>query len=98
MILEARRAAGMTQADLSAHTGITKSTISLYENGLREPGAETFLRLLDATGSDVAIRRFSDEQRRRGMLLSDLLAFASELPNRWPGDDLQFPAGVWKRA
>jgi transcriptional regulator with XRE-family HTH domain len=98
MLREARKAAGMSQDDLSKVAGIGKSTISLYESGAREPGADVFLRLLEATGAQVSASRFSDEELRRGRVLSDLLNLAAELPHRWPGDDLDFPARIWKRA
>jgi transcriptional regulator with XRE-family HTH domain len=97
ILKQARRAAGLTQAELEARSGVPKSAISMYETGFRQPGADAFLHLLDATGSRVTVSRFSDEQFRRGRVFSDLLRFASELPHRWPGDDVRFPAEVWRR-
>jgi transcriptional regulator with XRE-family HTH domain len=97
VLRQARRAAGMTQSEVAARSATSKNAVSMYETGAREPGAATFLRLLQATGSHLCVERFSDEQLRRGRVLSDLLAFASELPRRWPGDELHFPSGIWKR-
>lgn len=96
ILREARRAAGLTQAELEARSGVPKAAISMYETGVRQPRADAFLRLLHATGSRVTVSRFSDEQLRRGRVFSDLLRFASELPHRWPGDDIRFPAEVWR--
>lgn len=95
LLKKARLAAGLTQAELQARSGVPKSAISMYETGAREPGADAFLQLLGATGSRVTVSRFSDEAIRRGRVLSDLLRFASELPHRWPGDKIRFPAEVW---
>ncbi|HXW33012.1 MAG TPA: helix-turn-helix transcriptional regulator [Acidimicrobiales bacterium] len=97
MVKRARRGAGLTQAELGARSGYGKSAISMYETGVREPGANAFLRLLEATGCRVIVSRFSTEQNRRARILSDLLLFASELPHRWPGDDIGFPSEVWRR-
>jgi len=97
MLKKARRAAGLTQGELGGRSGVPKSAISMYETGAREPGVSIFLRLLDATGCAMTISRFSEEQVRRGRVLSDLLYFASELPHRWPGDEVGFQAGVWAR-
>jgi hypothetical protein len=69
----------------------------MYETGVREPGADAFLRLLEASGYQVTVSRFTTEQNRRARVLSDLLLFASELPHRWPGDDIGFPSQVWRR-
>jgi transcriptional regulator with XRE-family HTH domain len=97
MLKQARRAAGLTQAELHRRTGVAKSAISMYETGAREPGAEVFLRLLGGADCQVRVCRFSPEQLRRGRVFSDLLQLASELPHRWPGDDVGFPAEVWRR-
>ncbi len=95
MLLQARKAGGLTQAELARRSGVSRSTISLYETGAREPGADLFLHLLGATGAAVTVERFSSEQVRRGRIFSDLVAFAHELPHRWPGDRIGFPAAVW---
>lgn len=96
MLRKARRDAGLTQTDLETRSGIPKSAISMYETGARQPGADAFLRLLDAAGCRVTVSRFSDEQLRRAGIFSDLLRFAAELPHRWPGDDIGFPAEIWR--
>ncbi len=53
LIREARRAAGLTMAELAARAGSSKPTISRYENGLVDPGAETLNRLLRACGQEL---------------------------------------------
>jgi transcriptional regulator with XRE-family HTH domain len=53
LIREARRAAGLTMAELAERAGTSKPTVSRYENGLVDPGAETLNRLLRACGQDL---------------------------------------------
>jgi transcriptional regulator with XRE-family HTH domain len=93
---KARESAGLTQGELGERAGLSKSAISMYETGAREPGADTFLRLLNAVGCRVTVTAFSDEQLRRGRVFSDLLLYAGELPHRWPGDTNRFPGEVWR--
>ncbi|MBQ9784388.1 MAG: helix-turn-helix domain-containing protein [Clostridia bacterium] len=44
-IKEYRRACGMTAKQLACRVGVAESTMSLYENGKREPDFETLLRI-----------------------------------------------------
>ena len=56
VLRDARQLGGLTQAQLSSRSGVTQSVISAYERGRREPGAETFLMLIEAAGLDFIIR------------------------------------------
>ena len=56
VLRDARQLGGLTQSQLSTRSGITQSVISAYERGRREPGAETFLMLIEAAGLDFIIR------------------------------------------
>lgn len=53
LIREARRAAGLTMAELAERAGSSKPTVSRYENGLVDPGVETLNRLLHACGREL---------------------------------------------
>lgn len=53
LIREARRTAGLTMAELAQRAGSSKPTVSRYENGLVDPGAETLNRLLHACGQEL---------------------------------------------
>ena len=53
LIREARRAAGLTMAELAERAGSSKPTVSRYENGLVDPGSETLSRLLHACGQEL---------------------------------------------
>ena len=56
VLRDSRQLGGLTQSQLSTRSGITQSVISAYERGRREPGAETFLMLIEAAGLDFTIR------------------------------------------
>ncbi|HYX97894.1 MAG TPA: helix-turn-helix domain-containing protein [Geodermatophilus sp.] len=47
---EARRRAGLTQAELGRRAGVTQSVVSAYESGRRQPSPPVLLRLLRASG------------------------------------------------
>ena len=45
-----RRQAGMTQAELAVRLGISKSAVSMYERGNREPELDLLQRMADLFG------------------------------------------------
>jgi transcriptional regulator with XRE-family HTH domain len=55
VLREARTAAGLTQAELEARSGIARPNIAAFEAGRREPRWETATRTLEATGAIVDI-------------------------------------------
>ena len=48
-----RTSSGYTQADIAEKLGISKSTISMYENGNREPDFETLELIADFFNVDI---------------------------------------------
>lgn len=56
MLRDARRAAGLTQAELARRAGVTQSVISAYESGRREPALSTLSRLVEATGATLQLQ------------------------------------------
>lgn len=50
---EARKAAGLTQVELSRKTGLSQQDISSIERGDREPTASTLRKLADALGCKI---------------------------------------------
>ncbi len=50
ILLDARRQAKVTQAELAEKVGVNKSYISKIENGIVEPGVGLFFRIIDALG------------------------------------------------
>src|SRR6266581_1901162 len=67
LIRQARKRAGLSQAELAARAGVTQSVISAYESGHRQPAIPTLAALVDATGNKLVIglRR---QPRRMGRL------------------------------
>ena len=86
----ARRAAGLTQAQLAARAGTSQATMSAYERGHKEPSVATLGRLLAAAGARLAVEAAErpvvsvgpDELARRGRTLAEVLALAEALPTR----------------
>ncbi|MGI8948578.1 MAG: nucleotidyltransferase domain-containing protein [Ornithinimicrobium sp.] len=55
LLRRARRLAGLTQVEAARRSGIDQTTWSAYERSRREPGAATWLRLLQAVGASWAL-------------------------------------------
>jgi transcriptional regulator with XRE-family HTH domain len=55
LVKEARRRAGLTQADLARRAGVPKSTVGRIETGARVPSTEMVERLVRAAGLDVSV-------------------------------------------
>lgn len=95
---DARRRAGLTQAELASRVGTSQATLSAYENGHKQPSVETLGRLLAATGSRLVVEpgRQPVRQPSRSQLartarsLIDVLALAEALPTRHERE-LRFP-------
>ena len=56
VLRQARIISGMSQIEVARKSGINQSVISDYERGKREPGADTFLQLLDILGVGIDLR------------------------------------------
>ncbi|MGH8982829.1 MAG: helix-turn-helix domain-containing protein [Acidimicrobiia bacterium] len=65
LIREARRRAGLSQAELAARLGTKQSVISRWERGLDTPRIDTLARILHACGfeADLTLRRHDDVDR-----------------------------------
>lgn len=95
---DARRRAGLTQAQLATQVGTSQATLSAYEHGHKQPSVDTLSRVLAATGSRLVvepgrqpIRRPSRSQlARAARSLTDVLALAEALPTRHE-HELRFP-------
>jgi transcriptional regulator with XRE-family HTH domain len=86
----ARRAAGLTQAALAERAGTSQATVSAYESGRKTPSADTFARLLAASGARLDVRPARapvrspslSERERRGRILAQVIELAEALPAR----------------
>lgn len=56
LLAQARRRAGLTQAELAARAGTSQAAISDYERGRRDPSVTTLRRLLKAAGARLELR------------------------------------------
>jgi transcriptional regulator with XRE-family HTH domain len=95
---DARRRAGLTQAELARRGGTSQATISAYERGRKEPSLETLSRLLAASGarltaapaSTAVFRPTKAQLARAGRTLVDVMLLAEALPTRH-APELSFP-------
>jgi len=55
LIRDARRRAGMTQAELAHAAGTSQPTVAAYESGRRSPSVRTLDRLVRATGATLHV-------------------------------------------
>jgi transcriptional regulator with XRE-family HTH domain len=53
LLREARRRAGLSQAELARRGGTSQPTLSAYERGRKDPSAATLVRLLAAAGTTL---------------------------------------------
>jgi transcriptional regulator with XRE-family HTH domain len=55
IVREARRRAGLTQAELADRAGVPKSTVGRIESGARTPSTDLVERLVRAAGLEVTV-------------------------------------------
>ncbi|HVL91260.1 MAG TPA: helix-turn-helix transcriptional regulator [Actinomycetota bacterium] len=89
LIIEARRRAGISQAELARRAGLPRSVLNAYEHANREPGADTLIRILAAAGFDVHLQPRIDVERN-ARILEQVLELAEGLPYR-PRKTLAYP-------
>lgn len=63
-IRTARRAAGLTQAELARRAGTSQATLSTYERGRQSPSLNVTSRILAAAGYDLAFAPYVDFEER----------------------------------
>ncbi len=56
LLERARRARGLTQAQLAALAGTSQATLSAYERGVKSPALKVAARIIAATGHDLNLR------------------------------------------
>jgi len=105
ILRDARRRAGLTQAELARLAGTSQATISAYEHGRKSPSVETLARLLAATGtrltaapaSTKVVQPTKAQVARAGRALVDVMLLAEALPTRH-SPELRFPPlARWSR-
>ena len=79
LVLRARKAAGMSQAELARRAGTSRPTLSAYEHGQKSPTLATAQRLVEAAGFELALQprlRFTSMVTARGHVIN--------VPNQLP--------------
>jgi transcriptional regulator with XRE-family HTH domain len=92
LIRQARREAGVSQAELARRTGIHSSVLSAYEHGRRQPSVAALARIASACGQELRVD-FPGVERstvRSGRILAQVLDLAEQLPYR-PNRELAYP-------
>lgn len=89
LLIEARRAAGLTQAALARKAGIPRSVLNAYERGSRQPGAEALASILASSGFELRLHPRIDHERN-ARVLAEVLNLAERPPWR-PRPTLAFP-------
>lgn len=84
MLVQARKAAGLSQAELARRAGMTRSVVNVYEHGNREPGTDALVRLLTAAGQRIVIEPTPPpvDPSRASRILEQVLELAEALPYR----------------
>lgn len=92
LIRQARREAGVTQAELARRTGIHSSVLSAYEHCRRQPSVAALARIAQACGQELRMDLPSVERStvRAGRILAQVLDLAEQLPYR-PSRELAYP-------
>jgi transcriptional regulator with XRE-family HTH domain len=55
LVREARRRAGLSQAELARRAGVAQSTVGRIESGLRAPSTDLAERLVQAAGFEIRV-------------------------------------------
>ncbi|CAN5470003.1 hypothetical protein BH10ACT11_BH10ACT11_15890 [soil metagenome] len=90
LLIDARRSAGLTQAELAVRSGTSQATLCAYETGAKGPTAATLSRILAATGRRLSTRPATAAVRtpsavelsHRGRILAQVIDLAERLPSR----------------
>ncbi|MEW6152638.1 MAG: helix-turn-helix transcriptional regulator [Actinomycetota bacterium] len=67
---QARRAAGLTQRELAARSGVPQPAIARIERGRQVPRYDTLVRLLKACGHELQLEERDDNGVNRGQVRS----------------------------
>jgi len=93
LIGEIRRRSGLRAAELARRAGMTRSVLSAYEHGRRQPGVDALARLAAAGGLQLRLGLAPPpiDEQRAARLLAQVLDLAEALPARRRGA-LEYPS------
>lgn len=69
LVREARKRAGLTQADVAARAGTTQSAVARVESGTVSPSLERLTELVRACGFDIDVRLVPSDDHEWSMVL-----------------------------
>lgn len=78
LVREARRRAGLTQAELAARAGTTQSAVARLESGRTSPSYDTVLRLVGLCGFTPDIHLEPDDAQHDLSLAAPLLRMSPQ--------------------
>lgn len=93
LIGEIRRRSGLRPAELARRAGLTRSVVSAYEHGRRQPGVDALARLASAGGLELRLGPSAPpvDPARAARILAQVLDLAEALPARRRGP-LEYPS------
>jgi transcriptional regulator with XRE-family HTH domain len=92
LLRDIRRRTGLRQAELARRAGLSRSVVSAYEHGRRQPGVDALARLAAAAGMELSVDSIpSVDPGRAGRILAQVLDLAESLPARRRGP-LEYPS------
>jgi transcriptional regulator with XRE-family HTH domain len=97
LITEARRSAGLSQAELARRAGMSRSVINVYEHGRREPGVDALIHILVSAGHVLTAAPVAPppvDPVRAGSILEQVLGLAEALPYRAGASNDYPPVGA----
>jgi transcriptional regulator with XRE-family HTH domain len=91
LVARMRQESGYSQAELARRSGVPRTAINAYERGHRTPTATTLVRLAEACGYTLSIRRRPTiDLDSNARSLEQVLDLSEMLPRR-QRDELTFP-------
>lgn len=78
----ARQSSALSRSELARRTGSTRAALLEYEKGVRVPRADTFLRLLDATGATINVQLRDARPEEQSPIASSLARAVGAMAHR----------------
>ena len=79
LLRDARRSAGLTQAELARRAGTSQAMVARYETGVASPTVRTLQRLLSALGRELELSSVSAQTRNPASSLAMLREHRAEI-------------------
>lgn len=73
LVLKARAAAGLTQAQLATHLATSQSMVARWESGAQVPSVRTLMRIAKATGFELSLGLHESTSGNESFLVLEVL-------------------------